>query len=236
MPPSMLVPAHSRLIVALDVPGAEAALRLATQVQPHAALVKVGLEGFVGCGPTLVSRLIEQGGEVFLDLKLHDIPRTAAAAAAAAARLGIRMLTVHAAGGPAMVDAVRQALPSSVQLLAVTLLTSLDEGLAAQVGFAAPLAQSVRRLAALALRSGADGIVCAAAELPLLADLPGIRVVPGIRPQGGTTLDDQRRSASPQAALAAGADYLVVGRPIVAAADPAAAARQLAELSQDLEP
>ncbi len=218
----------SPLIVALDVPTPAAALRLAAQVRPHVGFVKVGLEGFVGAGPTLVAQLQATGCPVFLDLKLHDIPRTAAAAATQVARLGVGMLTVHAAGGVAMLAAVREALPASTLLLAVTVLTSLDGPACAQVGWPQDVATTSRRLAELALQHGADGVVCAASDLRHLADLPGLRVVPGIRPSTAAAADDQRRVATPATALSMGADYLVVGRPIHAAADPAAAAAALA--------
>jgi orotidine-5'-phosphate decarboxylase len=222
------------LIVALDLPSAEQALALAEQVRPHVGLVKVGLEGFVGAGPRLVRQLVDSGLEVFLDLKLHDIPRTAAAAAARAGDLGVRMLTVHAGGGGPMIEAVRRALPASTTLLAVTLLTSFDAATAASVGWVEPVDQITYRLAQLGLDHGADGLVLAASELPVVRALRGLRVVPGVRlahaDRPAAAADDQRRTTTPGAALAAGADYLVVGRPIVQAADPAAAAASLAKL------
>ncbi len=223
--PSAPLP-HNPLIVALDVATAAEAEALCRRLQPYVGMVKVGLESFVGAGPDLVRRLRATGVEIFLDLKLHDIPRTAAAAAAQVAALDVSLLTVHAAGGGPMLAAVRANLPPRTRLLAVTMLTSFDDALTAAIGMAASTATSVHKLGALARQHGADGLVCSAAELAALQPLGGLRVVPGIRP-AGSAADDQRRAATPQAALAAGATYIVVGRPIVASADPVAAAQAL---------
>ncbi len=224
---------QSRTIVALDVPQADAALALATRLRGHVAMCKVGLEGFVGHGVPLVRRLREAGLDVFLDLKLHDIPRTAAAAAAQVAHLDVRLLTVHAAGGPAMIQAVRRALPSTTQVVAVTILTSLDAGDMPQIGFAGDVATTVRQMATMALAHGADGIVCSPHELRPLAHLGGLRVVPGVRFAAGAGFnkppsgDDQRRVATPREAFRDGATWVVVGRPILQAADPVAAAQAI---------
>jgi orotidine-5'-phosphate decarboxylase len=221
----MLPPRRSPLIVALDIPDAAAALRLATLLQPYVAMVKVGLETFFAGGTQLVQRLRQLGLEVFLDLKLHDIPRTAAAAAAQLAPLDVRLLTVHAAGGPDMVRAVRCALPAQTAVLAVTVLTSLDDAQVVALGMGESAAHSAQRLGTMARQHGADGLVCSSHELATLKPLGGLRVVPGIRLDG--PVHDQRRVATPAQALAAGATYLVVGRAVVAAPDPVAAAQTL---------
>jgi orotidine-5'-phosphate decarboxylase len=225
---------QSRTIVALDVPQADAALALATRLRGHVAMCKVGLEGFIGHGAPLVRRLREIGLDVFLDLKLHDIPRTAAAAAAQVADLDVRLLTVHAAGGPAMIQAVRRALPSTTEVVAVTILTSLDAGDMPQIGFAGDIASTARQMATMALANGADGIVCSPHELRHLAHLGGSRVVPGVRfaqtaaaANGPPAGDDQRRVSTPREAFRDGATWVVVGRPILQAADPVAAARAI---------
>ncbi|MCS6854036.1 MAG: orotidine-5'-phosphate decarboxylase [Elioraea sp.] len=223
-----------RLIVALDLPEAGAAAALARALVGRVGLAKVGLELFVAEGPGGVARVAEAGLPVFLDLKLHDIPNTVAGAVRSAARLGAAMLTVHAAGGPAMIAAAREAAEAAAGqrplLLAVTVLTSLDEQDLAAVGLAGPAEAAVLRLARLALAAGADGLVCSAREVAALraAFGPGpALVVPGIRPEGSPA-DDQRRTITPREAVAAGADWLVVGRPITRAADPVAAARGIA--------
>ena len=212
----------SRLIVALDTDDPDRLETLAAAVAPHAALLKVGLQAFTALGPDIV-RAAVQHRPVFLDLKLHDIPNTVAGAAAAAADLGVSMLTVHAAGGTDMIAAAVKAAPD-VTILAVTVLTSLDDHLLAAVGQPAA-AQQVPRLAALAVAAGAGGIVCSPAEVAAVREAVGDEVavvVPGIRPAGSAS-DDQARVAAPAAAIAAGASHLVVGRPITAADDPAAA-------------
>jgi len=215
---------NSKLIVALDVPERDRTLALARSLVSEVAMLKIGLEGFVAHGPELVRAVVGEGASVFLDLKLHDIPRTAAAAARAAAGLGVSLLTVHAAGGAEMVRAVRDELPATTKVIAVTMLTSLDAAAAAAIGYSGSVADAARRLGALALASGADGLVTSSHELAALRDLGGLRVVPGIRPSGAG-VGDQKRVATPAEAVRAGASYLVVGRPILEAPDPAAAAR-----------
>ncbi|HET6346255.1 MAG TPA: orotidine-5'-phosphate decarboxylase, partial [Myxococcota bacterium] len=175
---------NRRVIVALDVPEADAALRLARELGTVAAMVKIGLESFVGHGPDLVRRVRDTGAEVFLDLKLHDIPRTAAAAARQAVALDVRLLTLHAAGGPEMVRAVVDAVGDRTQVVAVTLLTSLDNAAMRSIGFAHATDDAAARLGALARDNGAHGLVCSAHELRALAPLGGVRVVPGVRPAG----------------------------------------------------
>jgi len=225
------------LIVALDVPDADRALALAARLAPVVGAVKVGLELFTTAGPDIVRRLRAAGAAVFLDLKLHDIPNTVARAVEAAVRLDVQMLTVHTSGGRAMLAAAEQAARAEAQrrgqapplVLGVTVLTSFDDAALAEVGVAAGAAAQVERLARLAVSAGLRGLVCSPLELPVLrAALPReIRLVtPGIRPPG-TEAGDQKRTLSPREALAAGADWLVVGRPILAAPDPRAAAEQI---------
>jgi orotidine-5'-phosphate decarboxylase len=215
-----------RVIVALDVPEASAVLRLARQLGSDAAMVKIGLEAFVGHGPDLVRQVRDSGAEVFLDLKLHDIPRTAAAAARRAVALDVRLLTIHAAGGPDMVRAVVDAVGDRTQVVAVTMLTSLDAAASRSIGFAEPLAEAAARLGALARDNGAHGLVCSPHELRALAPLGGVRVVPGVRPAGAAA-GDQKRVATPAEAAAWGATWIVVGRPILEAADPVRALREI---------
>jgi orotidine-5'-phosphate decarboxylase len=220
------LPVGNPLIVALDTADLERLKWLAAVVGPRVGLLKVGLEAFVAHGPAAV-RAAAAHAPVFLDLKLHDIPNTVAGAATAAARLRVAMLTVHASGGEAMLRAAVEAAPD-VRILAVTVLTSLSDADLAAVGEPLP-AQQVPRLAALAVAAGAGGLVCAPPDVPALRAAVGQRpviVTPGVRP-AGVTADDQARVATPRAALDAGADYLVVGRPITAAPDPAAAAGAL---------
>jgi orotidine-5'-phosphate decarboxylase len=218
-----------RLIVALDTPRLEQAEALAGQVAPAAGLVKLGLELFCAAGPPALARLAAHA-PVFLDLKLHDIPNTVAGAVGSLAPLGASMLTLHAGGGPAMITAARKAAeaagPARPILLAVTVLTSMDAEQLGAVGVAGGPAQQVLRLARMAMDAGADGLVCSPREVSLIRDALGeapMLVVPGIRPIGSAA-GDQARIATPEDAVAAGADWIVVGRPITESADPAAAA------------
>jgi orotidine-5'-phosphate decarboxylase len=217
-----------RVIVALDYADADAALALAQRLDPTQCKVKVGKELFTTAGPRLVEQLVARGFDVFLDLKFHDIPNTVAAACRAAARLGVWMVNVHAFGGKAMLSAAREAVPSgadSPQLIAVTLLTSMDMEDLADLGIAGTPEEAVGRLAALAQSAGLDGVVCSAREAAKLRAGCGndfCLVTPGIRPAAGAA-DDQQRIMTPAAALAAGANYLVIGRPITRATDPLAA-------------
>jgi orotidine-5'-phosphate decarboxylase len=222
----------SPLIVALDTADPERLAQLAQSVAAHAGLVKVGLQAYTALGPAAVTAAGAHA-PVFCDLKLHDIPNTVTGAAAAAADLGIAMLTVHASGGPAMVAAAVKAAPD-VAILAVTVLTSIDDDELALLGHP-PSAEQVPRLARMAVENGAAGIVCSPHEIEAVREAVGpgpFIVVPGIRPSGAA-VDDQARTATPAHAMAAGATHLVIGRPITQAGDPAAACRQiLAELGR----
>ena len=221
-----------RIIVALDFPGAQEALALAGRLDPKLCRVKVGKELYTAAGPALVGKLQASGFGVFLDLKYHDIPSTVAAACAAAAALGVWMMNVHALGGRAMLEAARAALPKTgkqPRLLAVTLLTSMGAQDMAEVGLGGDPRSAVLKLARLAQASGLDGVVCSAQEATALRGACGkdfLLVTPGIRPAGAGQ-DDQSRVATPRAAIAGGADYLVIGRPITRAPDPLAALRAI---------
>jgi orotidine-5'-phosphate decarboxylase len=216
-----------RVIVALDFPAPTPALKLLERLDPAHCRVKIGKEMFTRAGPAFVEQVAANGFEVFLDLKYHDIPNTVAAACAAAADLGVWMINVHAAGGRKMMHAAADrlaGLASRPLLIAVTILTSLGEEDIAEIGYSGTPAENVARLAALAEDSGLDGVVCSPLEVaPLRAERgSGFRLVtPGVRPAGAAA-DDQRRIMTPGDAIRAGASYLVIGRPITAAADPLA--------------
>jgi orotidine-5'-phosphate decarboxylase len=223
--------ATGRLAVALDFPDATAALACADQLAGSVSWFKVGLELYLSAGDSIVRELKRRSHSVFLDLKLHDIPNTAAAAIRSLARLEPDMLTIHAAGGRVMLNAVAEAarsLPYPPRLLAVTVLTSMDATALAETGVPGSPVEQVLRLARLAAECGIDGMVCSAAEAAALRSaLPkAFLVTPGIRPAGADA-GDQKRIATPQFALAAGASMLVIGRPITAAADPKAAAQTI---------
>jgi orotidine-5'-phosphate decarboxylase len=223
-----MMPARDRLIVALDVPDAAAAGALARRLAGEVGMFKVGSQLFTAAGPAIVRDLVTEGQRVFLDLKFHDIPNTVAGAAAAAAGLGVSLVTVHAAGGPAMIEAAAEAVRGTpARVLAITVLTSLDAAALDAIGMAGGVDGTVMRLARLAADAGAHGVVASPHEVRTLRAARGsgfLVVTPGIRPTGAA-LGDQARAATPGAALSAGADYLVVGRPILAAPDPVAAAR-----------
>lgn len=218
-----------RIVVALDFPDAAAARALAARLDPRACRVKVGKELFTRAGPALVEDLVGRGFEVFLDLKFHDIPNTVAAACRAAAALGVWMINVHAQGGRRMMEAARAAIDDAgdaagrrPRLIAVTILTSLGDAELREIGYSDDAAAMVSRLAGLAEQSGLDGVVCSPREAARLRGERGagfLLVTPGIRPADAEG-DDQRRVMTPAEARAAGADYLVIGRPITAAADP----------------
>ncbi len=224
--------ARRRLVYALDYPTLEAAREGAKRVAPSVGVLKVGLELFVREGPAAVSLGADLGCDVFLDLKLHDIPATVERAVRSAVSHGVRYLTLHAAGGRAMLDAaVRAASGSTLTLLAVTVLTSLDARDLAAVGVAESPAEQALRRALLARDAGVPGLVCSAAEVALLRREVGpaaVLVTPGIR-LAGPGDDDQKRVATPASAVRDGASLLVVGRPIRDAADPAQAARTIVE-------
>jgi orotidine-5'-phosphate decarboxylase len=222
--------ADARLIVALDYPDAQAALDLVDRLEGATRWFKVGLELYVAEGNALVAELQRRGYSVFLDLKFHDIPNTVASAVRSAARLGVQMLTVHTAGGPAMLAAAAEAAGGTGPiLLGVTVLTSMDDAQLAATGILGSSAAQVETLARMAYANGVQGFVCSPVEVANLRSQLGskpVLVIPGIRPEGAAT-GDQRRVATPGAAIAAGASYLVVGRPITRAADPGAAARSI---------
>jgi orotidine-5'-phosphate decarboxylase len=224
--------ARQRLVVALDVPDAGAARALAGSLAGEVGLFKVGSQLFTAAGPDVVRGIAASGAGVFLDLKFHDIPNTVAGAVSAAAGLGVSLLTIHGSGGPAMIEAAAAAARGSrARVLAITMLTSHDAATVARIGLAGTVEENVLRLARLAREAGADGVVASPHEARAIREAcgPGFLVVtPGIRPAGAER-GDQARAATPGAALAAGADYLVVGRPILAAADPARAARAIVE-------
>ncbi len=232
--PTTSSPPPAPIAVALDRPDAAAAVALSGQVAPYVRILKVGLELFCAAGPQIVEQ-VRHDRDVFLDLKLHDIPNTVEGAARAVAELQPRFLTVHATGGADMIAAAVQAAPE-VTITAVTVLTSLSEQDLMAVGLAGPPQDAVRRLATLAVGAGAGALVCSPQEVAAVrAEVgPGIVLItPGVRPTGAAA-GDQVRVATPQQALADGADLLVIGRPITAASDPAAAARALAEQLQAL--
>lgn len=214
----------TKLIVALDTGHAVQAQSWVNELGPDVDFYKVGMELFTSAGPVIVEWLKEKGKRVFLDLKYHDIPNSAAKAVAAAARWGVDFCTIHAAGGKEMLSRCRENC-GAVRLLAVTVLTSLSEGELAAMGYRRSLPQQVCALADLARECEIHGVVCAPPELELLTMLPKefLRVTPGVRPQG-TPLADQKRTMTPKAAAQNGADYIVVGRPITAAPVPALAA------------
>jgi orotidine-5'-phosphate decarboxylase len=226
------LPAAERLIVALDFPNATAALKLVDQLDGATRWFKIGLELYIAEGNPLVTKVLSRGYSVFLDLKLHDIPNTVSSAVFAASRLGVNMLTIHAAGGPAMLAAAAEAAGKaerSPALLAVTVLTSMDDTQLAATGVSDSPADQVQRLAKMALGCGVQGLVCSPNEVSGLRGEIGpkpLLVVPGIRPAGAAT-GDQKRVATPGSAIADGASFLVVGRPITQAIDPGAAARAI---------
>ncbi len=219
-------PTEPRVIVALDFPSSEPALDLLARIDPTQCRVKIGKEMFTRAGPAFVERVAAKGFEIFLDLKYHDIPNTVAAACEAAADLGVWMLNVHASGGRRMMAAAAERLAARRErprLIAVTILTSLAGDDLDEIGFAGTPADNVLRLAALAEDSGLDGVVCSPLEVAPLRERCAedfLLVTPGVRPAGSAS-DDQKRVMTPADAVRAGASYLVVGRPITAAAAPA---------------
>lgn len=227
-----------RLVVALDTSDEEAIVALAHRLAGHVGMLKVGLEAYTAAGPRVVARVREVGLPVFLDLKLHDIPNTVERAAANCARFGVTLFNVHAAGGPDMVRAAAVGAAAGTPaggrrpgLLAVTVLTSLDEPTLERLGMPGNAQQRALDWAAMSREAGADGVVCSPRELTALRQRLGaefILLAPGIRPVG-SAVGDQKRVATPAAALADGADFIVVGRPITGAADPVAAAAALVD-------
>lgn len=228
-PAPLLTPAP--IAVALDAPDLETAAQWAALVTPHVSTVKVGLELYLRYGPDVIASVRGASGvQVFLDLKLHDIPNTVAGASRAVSRLRPAILTVHAAGGPAMIRAAVEAADPQTRIAAVTILTSLSEADLARIGLVGPADDAVRRLAALSVESGATGLVCSPNEVSAVRAEVGegiTLITPGVRPTGADT-QDQARVATPEQALADGADLLVIGRPITASPDPGAAAAAIA--------
>src|SRR5580704_11908180 len=227
------------IIVALDVPAVDAALGLAEQLAPVCGGFKIGSELFTTAGPDIVKRVRERGSLVFLDLKFHDIPNTVAKAVAAAVRLDVQMLTVHASGGTEMLKAAEDAAQETAWkhgrtpplVLGVTVLTSLDAGTLREIGLDVNVDYQVRRLATVATKAGLRGLVCSPLEISTLRKILPAQVqliTPGIR-TGAEKADDQKRTLAPREAIDAGANWLVIGRPIYAAENPRAAAEKILE-------
>ncbi|MGO8838210.1 MAG: orotidine-5'-phosphate decarboxylase [Limisphaerales bacterium] len=227
------------IIAALDVPSAEQALKLAEQVAPAVGAFKIGKELFVSAGPDIVRRVRDTGTAVFLDLKFHDIPNTAARAIAAATRLDVQMLTIHASGGGEMMRAAEKSAQDTAKLLGrqaplvlgVTVLTSANNATLAEIGCEPDTERQVARLAQLAMKAGLRGLVCSPLEIVALRKILPAQVqlvTPGIR-TGAEKADDQKRTLSPREAMAAGANWLVIGRPIYAAENPRDAAEKILE-------
>jgi len=222
------------VFVALDTPDVEKALAIARSVRPYVGGLKIGLEFFTAAGPQGVRRIVETGLPVFADVKFHDIPNTVAAASRELARLGAKIFNIHASGGERMMRdaaAAARAVDPQVKIIGVTALTSLDDAVLESVGQRGPAEEQVLRLARLARQSTLDGVVCSAHEIVPLRKALGpdfLLVTPGIRP-AGSDLADQKRVMTPSEAHRAGADILVIGRPITGASDPAAAAKAIAD-------
>ena len=226
------MPSNSPVIVALDFDNQQAALSLADQLDPSQCRLKVGKELFTAAGPELVKALVARDFDVFLDLKFHDIPNTVAKAVKASADLGVWMANVHASGGSRMMSAAKQALDeqgSEMQLIAVTVLTSMDDTDLLETGVQRSPSEQVMHLAKLTQKSGLQGVVCSAQEASALKSALGSDfklITPGIR-LPDSAADDQRRIVSPTDAVAMGSDYLVIGRPITQSAQPLETLRQI---------
>lgn len=221
-----------RIVVALDYANAQDALKFVAQLDPSLCRIKIGKELFTAAGPHLVEHIAAQGFGIFLDLKFHDIPTTVAKASEAASRLGVWMLNVHASGGSAMMEAAREGVERSGQkpiLIAVTVLTSMNQQMLNEIGVDGSVADQVLNLATLTQKSGLDGVVCSAQEAPILRKALGDKfclVTPGIRP-ADAALDDQSRVVTPTQALALGSSYLVIGRPITQSKNPLASLQKI---------
>ena len=229
--------ARKKIIFALDVESMAEAEKWADLLAPHVGMFKIGKQLFTACGPAVVKAIRERGGEVFLDLKYHDIPNTVAMASLEAARLGVRLFNLHALGGYEMmartVEALNREFPNGERsrLLAVTILTSASEMTLREVGIDLPVSEMVVKLALLARKAGIDGVVASPLEIPLIRAACGtdfLIVTPGVRPSFASA-DDQKRVMTPADAVKAGADYLVIGRPISAAEDPIKASESIIE-------
>lgn len=222
--------AKGRLILALDAPDLKSAVDLLDRVEGQVGVVKVGMELFTACGPQAVEVVKARGYDVFLDLKFHDIPNTVAGAVRSAGRLGVSMLTVHTGGTRTMLEAARDAAENGLIVLGVTLLTSIGQEDLAAAAISGTPQSVVEARALLAAACGLRGVVCSPKEIRTVRGIVGREmavVTPGIRP-GGADMGDQKRAATPESAIADGADYLVVGRPITTALDPARAAADIA--------
>lgn len=240
-----MISPRERLIVALDVSSAREALKIVASLGDSVQTYKVGMQLYTAEGPEMVRDLVGAGRKVFLDLKYHDIPNTVAAAVREASQLGVSMLTVHASGGTKMLDAAVEAArekKSDLQILAVTVLTSMDDQDLNEIGVHGPVVDQVVWLASLAVEAGCGGVVSSPQEVAILREKLGgnfLVVTPGVRPAGAAH-GDQARVATPGEAIAAGATHIVVGRPITAAANPAEEAakilQELATQSSDLQP
>ena len=223
-----------RILIALDVPAASAAIALAETLRGSVGGFKIGSQLFTSAGPSIVRSLVDRGDRVFLDLKFHDIPNTVAGAVKAGADLGVWMLNVHASGGPAMLEAARRAAETAGRtrplVIAVTVLTSMDTAALTAVGLSVSPIDHAVRLARLAQQAGLDGVVASPQETPAIRDACGadfVIVTPGIRSAAAAGSDDQKRTMTAPDAIRAGSSYLVVGRPITAAPDPRRAAADL---------
>jgi orotidine-5'-phosphate decarboxylase len=239
-PPLETLTAKDQLAIALDLPDEQQALALVDRLGDTCKWFKVGMELYYSAGNRIVHKLRDQGFNVFLDLKLHDIPNTVAGAVRSATQAGASLLTIHASGGAAMMSAAADAAsaPGSPRLIAVTVLTSMDSIQLADVGVPATPAEQVLRLARLAQSSGIDGMVCSPEEVSILRQETGpnsLLVIPGIRP-AGADIGDQKRIATPAEAIIHGASLLVVGRPITRASDPVAVARAILEEIEQAQP
>lgn len=220
------------LIVALDFPSENEAFNFIEQLSPTDCILKVGLQLYVAAGPSFVKTLVDKGFKVFLDLKFHDIPNTVAGACKSAADLGVWMINVHASGGPVMMEAAAnslQAYETRPLLIAVTVLTSMNDSQLEATGVKCSAELQVKHLASLAAKSGLDGVVCSAMEAEMLRKEQGsdfVLVTPGIRPAGSES-GDQQRIMTPAQAKQAGSSYLVIGRPVTGAADPLSVIRSI---------
>jgi orotidine-5'-phosphate decarboxylase len=224
------------IIIALDVSSAEKALRLVTDLRDLVGMFKVGNQLFTACGPQIVREITDAGAKVFLDLKFHDIPNTVTHAAIEAAKLGVSMMTVHSSGGRAMMQSVSKELHDKFgskrpTVVAITILTSFDTRALFEIGVEIPVEEQVQRLALLAEQCGMDGVVCSPQEIHVVRNLLGAKfkiVTPGIR-MPDQSLNDQQRIATPQHAISAGADYIVVGRAITDDPDSRGAVQRLVQ-------
>ena len=229
------LPPRDRLIVALDFPNQSKALALVAALHDSVSFYKIGLQLYTVGGPAVVQAIAATGAKIFLDLKLHDIPNTVANAVAAAGDLGVNLLTVHLTGGSAMLEAAVKAKPAQLSLLGVTVLTSATEETLREIGVTAQVEEQVLRLARLGRTAGVDGLITSPQEVAALRKQLGektLLVTPGIRPAWAAA-DDQKRFTTPREAIDAGADYLVVGRPITGADDPRGAVERIVkELSE----